>query len=122
MVEKPNDELLKKLVEGEPQEISITPSDVSISVPDGAGGEKEYIYPDTTPSDIIVDSTNADLGVKAPPTYQKKFIEGIEEVIENRIEEIEFEAGIPNILVGKIKIKRAPKKIIKRYTEQQNNK
>jgi hypothetical protein len=119
MIEQPNHEFLKKLVNWQPEEISIAPSDISVSVPDEAGGEKEYIYPDTMPSDVIVLNTSADFGEKLAPSYQERFIEGIEEVKASRFEEVEVEVGIPNILTGKIKIKRAPKKTIKRYTEKQ---
>ena len=119
MAERVNKELLRKLVEGEPQVISTSPADISISVPDETGGEKEYIYPDTTSSIVMAVSTSADLGVQLNPTYQERFIEGIEEVKTTRVEEVVVEAGIPKLPFVKFKIKLAPKKTIKRYTEQQ---
>jgi hypothetical protein len=114
-----NDELLNKLVKGEQQVIRTSFSDISVSVSDESGDEKEYIYPQAMPSDIIASTTAANLGIELEPTSQKRIVEKIEEVKESRFEEFEVEAGLPKIPLLKIKIRRAPKKTITRYTEQQ---
>ena len=121
MTEQPNEELLKKLVNGEPlQIISTSAKDISISVPDKAGGEREYIYPATTPSVEMVTSTatavTTALKVSLPPDYQTRFVEKIEEVKATRIEEADLQFG-----PIKFRIKRAPLKTIIRYIEQQKD-
>jgi len=121
MTEQPNNEFLKKLVNGESlQVISTSAADISISVPDKAGGEREYIFPATTPSIKMAMSTAVDittaLKVSLPTDYQQRLVEGIEEVKATRVEEISIKFGPLGA-----KIKFAPQKTIKRYIEQQKN-
>lgn len=117
MAEEPDHNLLKKLVEAEPQVIKTTPADVSISVPDGKGGENEYIWPENASNALMLASVCHDLSMPFKPIYQERFLEGVEEVKKSLTKEFELEVGIKNLAYAKIKVKRAPKKKIKRYTE-----
>jgi len=121
MTEQPNNDFLKKLVNGEQlQIISTSPSDISISVPDKSGGEREYIFSDTIPSIKMATSTatavTTELKIPLPPDSQTRFVEVIEEVKATRTEESEFQFG-----PIKLRIKRAPQKTITRYIEQKKD-
>lgn len=83
-------------------------SDITVSAVDKDNVEHESVWPDNTPSDIIATSTAADLGVEIERSYQEKFMEGVEQVKGKYLEELEISLG-----PLKIKIKRAPEKVIK---------
>lgn len=87
--------------------VKMSVSDISVSAVGPDGVERETVWPDTTPSDVIATSTAADLGVQMEPSYQERFIESIEKVKGKYFEEVEISFWPP-----KIKIKRAPEKIV----------
>lgn len=117
-----NEELLEKLVKGEPQQVmSISAADISVSVPDEKGGEQEYIYPQAMPSEAIASTTAANLGIELKPSNKQEFIEKIEEVKSSYIGEAEFNLGIAGWFNAGCKIRRTPQKTITLYKKQQKD-
>jgi len=111
MAEQHNEDILKKLVEGEPQAIiSTSASDISVSVRGPDGVERETIYPDSTTSDVIALNTAANAKLPATQTYQDRFIETLDVARTNPyLQETEFELKGPEFKwppsFGSLKVK-----------------
>jgi len=65
-------------------EIKITHSDISVSVNSKDGQRKEYVFPESLPSDVIaissVASTAADMGVQVLKPWQDKIKDEIDDI------------------------------------------
>ncbi len=126
MEEQPNHELLNELVEGKLQEVIKTSPAVSVSVNNYADGTaQENIYPISTSSDVIADSTIADSDITLGPDEREKFLQGIKEVQGLYVSKLTCNFGFDpatHTFGGSFNIERSPKKTIKTYIEQKSNK
>ena len=108
--------------------ISTSASDITVAYTGPDGIERENIYPNAAPSDIVAMNTAADLSV--PPTktktYQEKFIEKLENFkADPYCTEIEIDFKTldlhwpPSVGHAKVKIKRGLPKIIKYFKKKE---
>jgi len=101
----------QQFAEGEPEVvINTSPSDFSVSFAGPDGIERENVYPDAAPSDLVALNTAADLSVQSTPSYQERFTEQLDE-FKNKpyLQEVEFELKGPDLSwppsLGSIKMK-----------------
>ncbi|MFB0552891.1 MAG: hypothetical protein ACETWQ_06195 [Phycisphaerae bacterium] len=109
MEENEKKETGKKIIQRNSQELNVAPSDISVFVSSHHGQKKEYTFPETEPSDIIVlkssASTAADIGIQVLHPWQNKIKEEIDDIKNDfSLEEVELNFGIV-----KFKLKRKKK-------------
>ncbi len=108
MEENEKKEADKKIIQSNSQELSVVPSDISVSVSSKDGQQKEYIFPETETSDMIVlesaESTAADIGIQVLQPWQNKLKKEIDDIKNFSLEEVELNFGIV-----KFKLKRKDK-------------
>ena len=109
MEENEKKEAGKKIIQSNSQELNVAPSDISVSVSSKDGQQKEYTFPETETSDIIVlksvAATTADTGIQVLKPWQNKIKEEIDDIKDDfYLEEVELNFGIV-----KFKLKRKTK-------------
>ena len=109
MEENEKKEADKKITQSNSQELNVVPSDISVFVSSKDGQQKEYIFPETETSDLIVlkssASTAADIGIQVLQPWQNKIKKEIDDIKNDfYIEEVEINFGIV-----KFKLKRKTK-------------
>jgi len=79
-------------------EIKIIHSDISVSVNSKDGQRKEYVFPESLPSDVIaissVASTAADMGIQVLKPWQDKITDEIDDIKNFQMDEVEVNFGI----------------------------
>jgi hypothetical protein len=88
------------------EDIKVTDSGISIIVNKKDGQQREYTFPESTPSDVIALSTSvstaAEMSVNVFPSWQEKIENEIDDIKKLRLEEVEVNFGII-----KFKLKRS---------------
>jgi hypothetical protein len=87
----------------------VLPSEISVSVNSKDGRQKEYVFPETAPSDsIVLESvacTAADMGVQVLEPWKAKLKEEVDSIKQDfYLEEVELNFGI-----AKFKLRRKRK-------------
>jgi hypothetical protein len=103
---------IKGKLKGEFSSLILDASTITVTATTQDGAEKELIFPDNIPSKEIVTSLAYELGEDLK-SFSKQIVENVE-ITKTYWQEIEF--GIPWLGGLKLRISRAPKKVVKSFT------